>query len=125
MKDFPMQHVFKGIQGIQARAMFGGYGLYQGGVIFGMIAHDQIYFKVGDDNISDYQAAESHPFTYVSASGKPVSMSYWSVPPSVLKNRAELLSWIQKSVRISSRKSTKKRLPKAKQPKHSIEALHL
>lgn len=114
MKDFPRNEVFQDIPGIQARAMFGGFGLYQDGIIFGIIVNDQIYFKVNEENIADYQAAGSEPFTYMGASGKPVSMSYWTVPVSVLKNRAELLCWIQKSIKVSSKKSTKRPLSKAK-----------
>ncbi len=81
MKEF--DRFFKEIPEIKSRAMFGGHGLYKHGVIFGIIAQGAIYFKVDATNLKEYVAAKSEPFTYTSASGKPVSMSYWKVPDSI------------------------------------------
>lgn len=114
MKNFhdgAMTRYFKNIPGIKSRAMFGGYGLYKNGVIFGIIAEGELYFKVDATNISNYQEAKSTPFTYVKSSGKPVSMSYWKVPASILKNEKVLNQWIEKSLKISLKKSTKRPSP--------------
>jgi DNA transformation protein len=111
MKNFHdevMSRFFKNIPGIKSRAMFGGHGLYKNGVIFGIIAEGNLYFKVDASNIEEYQAAKSTPFTYVGASGKPVSMSYWKVPASILKNEKTLSQWIDRSWKISLKKSTKR-----------------
>ncbi len=35
---------------VSARAMFGGYGLYCEGIMFALIAHATLYFKVDADN---------------------------------------------------------------------------
>lgn len=111
MKNFHdevMTYFFKNIPGIKSRAMFGGYGLYKDGLIFGMIMGKALYFKVDATNIEDYQAAKSEPFTYMGASGKPISLSYWKVPASILKNEKMLSQWIDRSLKISSslKKST-------------------
>ncbi|MBP7075196.1 MAG: TfoX/Sxy family protein [Rhabdochlamydiaceae bacterium] len=111
MKEF--DRFFKNLPGIKSRAMFGGHGLYKQGVIFGIIAQGSIYFKVDATNMKEYEAAKSEPFTYIGASGKPVSMSYWKVPDSILKNKEALSEWIEKSLMINLKKSTK-RLSRAK-----------
>lgn len=103
-----MEHFFKNIPGFKSRAMFGGHGLYKHGVIFGIIAEGSIYFKVDATNLNEYEAAGSEPFTYIGASGKPVSMSYWKVPEPVLNNEKLLMKWIHKSLNINLKKSTKR-----------------
>ena len=90
-----------GVEGITARAMFGGHGLYKEGVIFGLIADDQLYFKTGESNQKDYEAAGSRPFTYQAKKGKRVAMSYWEVPSDIMENRDEIGIWINKAVKVS------------------------
>jgi DNA transformation protein len=106
MKEF--DRFFKDIPGIKSRAMFGGHGLYRNGVIFGIIAEGSIYFKVDTSNMKEYEAYKSVPFTYTKASGKPVSMSYWKVPDIILKDEKVLREWIEKSLAINLKKSTKR-----------------
>ena len=96
-----------GVDGVTARAMFGGHGLYKDGVIFGLIADDQLYFKTGQSNQKDYEAAGSRPFTYEAKKSKRVAMSYWEVPSDVLENRDKMRVWIDRAVKASL-KSRKK-----------------
>ena len=105
MKEF--DRFFKDIPGFKSRAMFGGHGLYKHGVIFGLFAEGSIYFKVDATNIKEYEKAKSAPFTYIGASGKPISMSYWKVPDAILKNKKVLAEWIEKSLEINLKKSTR------------------
>ena len=43
---------------ISARRMFGGVGLFHGGMMFGLIARDELFLKVSDANRAAYEAAE-------------------------------------------------------------------
>ena len=88
--------------GVSARAMFGGYGLYRDGVIFGIIADDTLYFKVGDSNRAQYEAAGSRPFSYGTARGKKAVMSYWEVPARVLEDRKTAAAWAEESRALSA-----------------------
>ncbi len=87
--------------------MFGGQGLYKNGVIFGIIAEGDVYFKVDETNLSHYEKVGSHPFTYMGAKGRPIAMSYWKVPDKVLKNEKTLHTWIEWSLKASLKKSAK------------------
>ena len=49
---------------ITSQKMFGGYGLYQDGIIFGLIIDDTLYFKVGEENKAGYDEYGSKPFRY-------------------------------------------------------------
>ena len=93
-----MGEVFRDIDGLTSRPMFGGWGIYQNGVFFALIGEGQLFFKVDESNKSDYQKYGSKPFVYTSHKGKDVTMSYWELPADVMEDREELTRWIEKSV---------------------------
>lgn len=88
---------------ITIRAMFGGFGVYQDRVIVGIIAHDVLYFKVDASNQAQYEMHGSKPFTYM-GKNKPIQMSYWNVPLSVLEDEEALGQWLAQSYHISKKR---------------------
>ncbi|AHB13848.1 MULTISPECIES: TfoX/Sxy family protein [Dehalococcoides] len=89
---------------LDSRAMFGGYGIYSGGFMFGLLADENsLYFKAGETNLADYQLYASHQF-------KP--MPYWEVPADVFEDDALFLKWAERSVTqarlMASKKASKK-----------------
>jgi DNA transformation protein and related proteins len=106
-----------GLQGAASRSMFGGAGLYCDDLFFGLIASDDtLYFRVNDDNRPDYEAlgmARFRPYK-----DKPhMSFNYYEVPPRVLENAAELVTWARRSLKVAeaAEKSVKRRkTPKSK-----------
>ncbi len=117
-KDYVLDQL-KAVGGVSARAMFGGYGLYTGGVMFGLIA-DGLYFKVGDDNRADYVARKSQPFVYESSGRKPITMSYWRVPDEVLDDVEDAKAWALKAYEaaLKARKDSGQR-PKPRRGSHA------
>ena len=79
--------------------MFGGVGLYSGEQFFGIVAADELFFKVDDTNRAAYEAAGSEPFRPVL--DRPVSMSYWRVPIEVLEDPSELAVWARAAIRAA------------------------
>jgi DNA transformation protein and related proteins len=98
---------------VSARAMFGGYGLYMDGIMFGLIAYDTLYFKVDDGNRDDYIAAGAEPFTY-EGKYKPIQMSYHRVPDEVFNHLEQLEAWVQKS-HAAARRAKANTKPKKRQ----------
>ena len=88
---------------ITARSMFGGYGIYKNGVIFALIAYEELYFKVDESNKSQYKKFDSEPFTY-EAKGKKSTMSYWKVPIEILEDEEQIGVWLNQSYGISLKK---------------------
>src|SRR4051812_32669393 len=72
------------IDGVSARSMFGGAGLYQDDVFFGIIARDVLYLKVDDTNRADFVAAGSEPFQ--PNPDRPGTLRYYAVPLEVLES---------------------------------------
>jgi DNA transformation protein len=99
------EDVFRDIPGITSKKMFGGYGFYKDDIFFAIIADNELYFKVDYSNKEDFINNSCHPFIY-EKKDKKVSLSYWSVPESIMEDPDELFKWIEKSITI--KKSVKK-----------------
>ncbi|GAB4163581.1 MAG: hypothetical protein Tsb006_2730 [Rickettsiaceae bacterium] len=87
---------------VTARAMFGGYGIYKDGVIFAIIAEDELYFKVDGSNINQYKELGSEPFVFQSK-GKSTTMSYWKLPLEIMEEESLLVDWVNQSCLASIR----------------------
>ena len=84
---------------LSSKQMFGGYGLYLDGKIFGMITSESdLYFKVGEANKADYEAANSQPFVYTGHKTKgPTTMPYWRVPEEIMEDAGKVADWAEKA----------------------------
>jgi DNA transformation protein len=103
--EYVVTDLLSDLKNVRSRAMFGGYGIYKDSVMFGLIAYDELYFKVTEDNLSDYELAGSHPFVYTGHK-KPITMSYWLVPPDVLEDSSTIVEWANKAYQ-AARKNKK------------------
>ena len=105
-RDYAME-LLEPVGDVTARAMFGGYGIFESGDMFVLISRDdRIYFKVDDTNRADYEAAGSEQF-------KP--MPYYEVPEEVLADEESFVEWASRSIAIAhSAASGKKRRSRRK-----------
>lgn len=90
------------VRGLRARAMFGGYGVYQDDRIFAIIVDDSLYFKADATTRGEFEAKGLAPFTYV-ARGKPVTMQYFEAPPEIFEEPEAMRSWVQKAIDAAAR----------------------
>lgn len=88
-----------GVDGLQARAMFGGIGLYANDIFFGMLAADTLYLKVDDENRGQYEAAGMTAFKPYA--DRPMTMSYYQVPVEVLEDSEDLAVWARSAIRAA------------------------
>jgi DNA transformation protein len=100
-----------GLDGLRARAMFGGVGLYADDVFFGIVAADELYFKVDDTNRREYETAGSVSFKPYA--DRAMTMPYYKVPLVILEDAAMLGEWAARAVAVAevakSAKPTKTR----------------
>ena len=101
--DYILHDQMRSLEGINARAMFGGWGIYRHGVIFAIVVDDCLFFKVGPENRPDYEKSGSRPFTYRRGKKKAIAMSYWECPPEVLEDPGRLSIWASKAVQAGKR----------------------
>lgn len=111
-KDYIIGDILTNVDGLSARAMFGGFGLYKDGVIFGIIVEDELYFKVDHTNEAEYRAFDSSPFTYERGNHKKTTMSYWRIPHDILEDRGRVQELALTSTFINRKiqRSKKRRL---------------
>lgn len=95
---------------VTGRSMFGGFGIFMEGLMFGLVADDELYFKVDDGNRGNYEAVGSQPFTYEGKS-RPVEMSYWKMPSGVLDDETALIVWAKAAYDAAKRAKKLKRQP--------------
>jgi DNA transformation protein len=85
---------------VTGKSMFGGFGVFHEGEMFGLISNDVLYLKADDSNREEYEKSGSRQY-------KP--MPYWNVPADVFEDNAELVKWAQKSVTIAHAAPKKKK----------------
>jgi DNA transformation protein len=108
---------------VQARAMFGGWGLYHAGRMMGLIIEDRLYLKTDDTTRPAFEAAGGEPFVYDAGKGrKPVTMSYWTPPADASDDAHALLPWARRAVEASLRAAQKKPAAKKKSAPAEVKA---
>ena len=96
---------------VEWKRMFGGVGLYADGTFFALIDDDIVYFKVGDANRAEFEAAGSRPFRPYGVDG-PSSMNYFELPVDVLEDADALRIWTGKAVAVAQSAAVRKRKKK-------------
>ena len=75
--------------------MFGSYGLYHGGVFFGIISKGRLYFKTDPLTRPEYERRGMAPFQ---PSAKQTLKSYYEVPVEVVEDDEQLVDWARRAV---------------------------
>ncbi|MDD5367071.1 MAG: TfoX/Sxy family protein [Gallionellaceae bacterium] len=88
------------LRGLNARAMFGGHGLYRDEVIFAIIVNDMLYLKANDETRGDFEARGLSPFSYT-ARGKTMTMQYYEAPAEVFEDVDAMRFWTDKALQAA------------------------
>jgi DNA transformation protein len=72
--------------------MFGGAGIYRDGIMFALVSDDEIFLKSDETTSTRFREAGCRPFVYEKG-GRPVEMSYWSVPEEAMDDAEMLKAW--------------------------------
>ncbi len=84
---------------VTSRPLFGGHGIYWRGVIFAIAYAGRLYFKVDEGSKGDYQARGVGPFR---PNERQTLKSYYEVPPDILGDRGDLISWAGEAIRAAT-----------------------
>jgi DNA transformation protein len=96
-----VEELLQAVGPVEVRAMFGGHGVFLDGVMFGLIADDELYLKVDDANRVLFADAGLEAFVYRSA-GRLVTMGYHRAP-DVLEDWERLEPWVVSAIDASRR----------------------
>jgi DNA transformation protein len=93
-KDFVLDQLQE-LDDVEARAMFGGFGLYQDETFFGIIHGGRLYFKIDEATVAEYRNRKRKPFR---PNARQTLNSYYQVPVDILENADELCKWANKAI---------------------------
>ncbi len=102
------EDLFSGLGHVQARRMFGGAGLYAGGVMFALVDEGRIYLKTDEALQADLAAAGAVSWIYTERrgpkAGVPQETSYWSLPEPALDDPDEACAWARRALAVAEAK---------------------
>ncbi len=100
-RTFTLEQLQRCAQGIRARRMFGGVGIYAGDLFFALIDNDTLYLKVDDTTRPTFVSAGLQPFRPYGESGEV--MQYYEVAAEVLEDVDALRGWVEAAIGVSRR----------------------
>ena len=98
MNDF-VRHLLdllEGFEGVEARRMFGGHGLFRHGLMFGLVHRETLYLKCDQENQAGFEARGLPPFRY-ERRGKTIALRYRQAPAEALEDEAVLAEWARRA----------------------------
>jgi DNA transformation protein and related proteins len=103
-KDFVLDQLSP-LEGVSAKRMFSGYGLYRQGVFFGIVAGAALYFKTDDATRPSYTVRGMGPFR---PTARQTLKTYHEVPADVLEDRHTLADWARGAIHCQNRAAAPK-----------------
>ena len=100
-KDFVLDQL-RGLDDVEARRMFGGYGLYQDETFFGIVHKARLYFKTDDSTVSEYRKRKMKPFR---PNAKQTLKSYYQVPVDIIEDADQLAAWARRAIPCQKQKA--------------------
>ncbi|HEX9662859.1 MAG TPA: TfoX/Sxy family protein [Candidatus Binatia bacterium] len=99
-KDFVLDQL-RDLDDVEARRMFGGYGLYQGETFFGIVHKGRLYFKIDETTVKEYRKRKMKVFR---PNAKQTLKSYYQVPVEVIEDADQLCEWAEQAIDCQERK---------------------
>ncbi|MGZ9126112.1 MAG: TfoX/Sxy family protein, partial [Candidatus Binatia bacterium] len=93
-KDFVLDQLH-GLEEVEARRMFGGYGLYQDETFFGIVHKGKLFFKIDESTVGEYRKRKMKPFR---PSAKQTLVSYYQVPVEIIEDADALWHWAEHAI---------------------------
>lgn len=93
--------LFAAFEPVHARRMFGGSGLYAGGLMFAIEVDGTIYLKADAPLAEDLAARGCVPFSYLAKGVVRTMSGFWSVPESALDDGEDLAALARRSLAVA------------------------
>lgn len=116
-----IEDLFAPVGRFEVRRMFGGFGVFDEGLMVALVAQGVVYLKVDAESAPTFEEAGLEPFTYT-AKGHTKALSYRRLPEAAFDDTDVLAEWCglarsaarraALSKPAARRASKRKRLPK-------------
>lgn len=112
--DFVLEQLAP-LRGVTGARFFGGFGLSQGGALFGMVMNSAFYLAVDDTTRPRYIAMGSNCFSYSTKKGRVDVTRFYAVPAHLLEDQEALVELAKEAVRVAvAGKERRAKAPAAK-----------
>ena len=101
---------------VSSRKMFGGYGIFHAGLMFALIADNELFLKADKQSVHFFENSDCPPFSYSRAGGKEYKMSYYRVPEAFFEDPEQTQLW-SKRAQDAALRAPRKKQNKTKQNK--------
>jgi len=98
-KDFVLDQLQE-LDGVEARRMFGGHGLYRDETFFGILHQGRLYFKVDEKTVAEYRRLKMKPFR---PNAKQTLKTYYEVPVEIIEDCDRLGEWAEAAIRCQTK----------------------
>jgi len=95
-----LEELFEPLPDVMFKGMFGGLGIIQDGAMFGLVAYEQLYFKVVKQTEPRFAEAGSEPVIY-EGKCREVQMSYWTALDAAMDDPEEFETWARLGMETS------------------------
>lgn len=92
---------------VNAKKMFGGHGIFLEGLMFGLIADNDLYLKVDDKTRDDFLDRGLEPFSYYKKD-KEFKLSYYQAPEETLEQVDAMREWGNRAYEVALRAASTK-----------------
>jgi DNA transformation protein len=120
-----LAELFEPVGGVTIKRMFGGLGVFKGGLMFALVADDVLYFKA-DEMTAPKFAAEGFGQWLYEGRGKSVAMPYWQAPERLYDEPDDFAEWARAAFDVAVRTQKKpkggKKAGAAKKPARKVAA---
>lgn len=91
---------------VDARYMFGDWGLYNDGLFFAIVSGGKLFVKADDQNRQIFEQNNLEQFSYMKQ-GKRCFLNYYAVPEEVIDDMDALKHWADMGYQAALRASNK------------------
>ena len=100
-KDFIVDQL-RDLDYLEARRMFGSFGLYRDEMFFGIVSKGRLYLKVDDATVGEYRKRKMKPFR---PNAKQTLKSYYQVPVDIIEDADQLAAWARRAILCQKQKA--------------------
>lgn len=88
-----LRELLKPLGPVAMRRMFGKTGVFCGGLMFGIISDDTLYFRVDAATRAMFHEAASFPPLRYSKRGSVIDLPFWRAPDRLFDDPDALVAW--------------------------------
>ena len=100
-KDFVVEQL-RELDNLEARRMFGSFGLYRDETFFGIVSKGRLYLKVDEATVGEYRKRRMKPFR---PNAKQTLKSYYQVPVDIIEDADQLAAWARRAIPCQKQKA--------------------